>query len=82
MVTASSEGRARVAAAMRRLEVRIGELLGATSAGKRHDLEPSGVTEGLSRHERHEFRRMAEHPDVVEDVIADSTDDPCFRGSR
>lgn len=71
----STEGRARVAAAMRRLEVRIGELLGPTTPGERHDREPSAATEGLSRHQRHEFRRMAEAQDAVEDVIAKSTDD-------
>lgn len=73
----SSEGRARVAAAQRRLEVRVGELLGPTTPGARTDREPSIAIEGssLTKDERHAFRAMAEHPDVVEDVIADSTDE-------
>lgn len=74
----STEGRARVAAAQRRLEVRIGQLLGPTTTGERHDLEPSVATEGsdgLTRHQRHDFRAMAADPETVEDVIATSTDD-------
>lgn len=42
----STEGRARVAAAQRRIEVRIGQLLGPTEPGQRHDLEPSRMGEG------------------------------------
>lgn len=61
---------------MRRLEVRIGQLLGPTSNGKRHDLEPSLAKEGsLNKNQRREFRQMAEHPEVIEEVIAESTDD-------
>jgi hypothetical protein len=71
----STEGRARVTAAMRRLEVRIGQLLGPTpdpqETGAR---KGSGATEPLSRHERHEFRKMAANPDTVEDVISKSDD--------
>ncbi|MGD9798884.1 MAG: hypothetical protein AB7V15_12310, partial [Acidimicrobiia bacterium] len=70
----SRDGLARVEAAKRRVEARIGDLLGPTSPGRR----PSVATEGaddLSKDERHEFREMAEHPDVVEEVIAASTDD-------
>lgn len=72
----ATEGRARVAAAMRRLEVRIGELLGPTTPGQRHDREPSLASEGsdLTPNERHTFRKMAEHRDTVEDEIAKSTD--------
>lgn len=69
----STEGRARVAAAMRRLEVRIGQLLGPPSPG-RPSTETSVMTD-VSRHQRQEFREMAEHPEVVEAVIADSTDE-------
>jgi hypothetical protein len=72
----STEGRARVAAAMRRLEVRIGTLLGpAESVAGPGRGKPSTATDGLSRDQRHEFRAMAEHPEVVEDVIASSTDE-------
>lgn len=74
----ATEGRARVAAAQRRLEVRIGHLLGPTTPGERHDLGPSIVTEGsdaLTKDQRHDFRRMAENEPIVEDVIASSTDE-------
>jgi hypothetical protein len=75
----SIEGRARTAAAMRRLEVRIGQLLGPAEKGR-----PSNGNvpreEHLPGNRRHDFRQMAEHEDVVEDVIADSTDeDPASR---
>ena len=67
----SREGRARVAAAIRHLEVRIGVLLGPSKVGSH-----SSATEGpaLTRHEREDFRKMAARPDVVEAVIAESTD--------
>jgi hypothetical protein len=75
----SIEGRARTAAAMRRLEVRIGQLLGPAEKGR-----PSNGNvpreERLPGNRRHDFRQMAEHEDVVEEVIADSTDeDPASR---
>ncbi|MBS1836234.1 MAG: hypothetical protein JST64_00900 [Actinobacteria bacterium] len=54
----SRDGRAEVDTAMRRMEQRIGVLIGkATANGK-----------GL------EFRKLAEHPDIVDEVIAESTD--------
>lgn len=67
----STEGRSRVAAAMRRLEVRIGDLLGPAEnpAGKSIPHE-----ESIPANRRHEFRQMAAHPDVVEDEIDQSTD--------
>lgn len=76
----STEGRSRVAAAMRRLEVRIGELLGPAQVGggnhgNQHDPRPSVATKGLSPDQRHDFREMAANPEVVEKVIEDSTDD-------
>jgi len=67
--------------------VRIGQLLGPTSAGRRHDREPSTAIEGsddlsnqhagslasdpaveddLTPNERSQFRKMADHPDVVD----------------
>lgn len=67
----STEGRARVAAAMRRLEARIGELDDKRKPGP----SSSVATDELTRHERYEFRQMAEHPEVVEEVIAESTDE-------
>jgi N6-adenosine-specific RNA methylase IME4 len=64
------EQRAQVEAARRWVEVRIGQLLGRVEIGQRTDLEPSPVGEGLDKHERHEFRKLAEHADVVERTIA------------
>ena len=72
----SNEGRARVSAAMRRLEVRIGELLGPPQHGgdrKSDQVEHDRLD--LSKDQRREFRQMAEHPEVVEAVIAESTDE-------
>lgn len=74
----STEGRARVAEAQRYLEVRIGTLLGPVptpqeSGSRKGSLanEPSNLTPN----ERSQFRAMAEHPEIVEEVIAESTDD-------
>lgn len=80
----STEGRSRVAAAMRRLETRIGALIPPMSRqeagarrGPRHD-EDLKLTDEAKAH----FRQMAEHPEVVEQVIAESTDDrPASRRS-
>ena len=73
----STEGVARVEAAKRRLEVRIGQVLGPPQQGRRVDLEPLPRAEEVPvpPTQRHEFRQMAAHPDVVEQVIAESTDD-------
>lgn len=74
----STDGRARVAATVRRLEVRIGQLLGPApdpSQSRRADLDPSVTNDGLSRNQRHDFRRMAEHPEIVEAVAEESTDE-------
>ena len=70
----SIEGRGRLAVALRRLEVRIGEVLGkAPSAGR-----PSGGNlvhgQDLSDRQRHDFRNMAEHADLVEALTEQSTD--------
>ena len=60
---------------MRHLEMRIGELLGPPTPGERTDINPSVATDRLSKDERHDFSQMAAHPEVVEEVIAESTDD-------
>ena len=75
------DGRARSAATMRYLEARIGTLLGAPQPGTRTDLSvATDGLDGLSRHQRNEFRQMASNPDVVNEVIAASTDnDPPSR---
>lgn len=76
----STEGRSRVAAALRRLEVRIGELLGPADVGgdRKSDRFTRGVTDSpgaLTANQRSEFRKMADRPDVVEQVIEESDDD-------
>lgn len=74
----STEGRGRVAAAQRRLEVRIGKLLGPANLG--HDRSPGATSlanevENLTPNQRHAFRQLAENEDAVEAVIASSNDD-------
>lgn len=76
----SIEGRSTVSATIRRLEVRIGEVIGAGSRGgdrgNQHTGGKSTATDlPLSKDERSDFRNMAANADVVEDVIADSTDE-------
>lgn len=73
----SSEGRQAIAATVRRIEVRVGEVLGRVEFGERTDLQPSVVTEGsaLTKHERHDFRQMASHPEIVEAEIAKGSDE-------
>lgn len=73
----STEGRKQVQETMRRLEARCGWLLGpAAPNGKGSPASGSVATDPspLTKDERHEFRQMAAHPDVVEQVIAESTD--------
>lgn len=69
-------GQARVAAAQRRIEVRIGKLLGPAEVGSnQHSEGVTAVTPSqLSSRERVEFRRMAAHEDVVERHLARATD--------
>lgn len=70
----SKDGRARVAASMRRGEIRIGELLGPAKPGPQP--ESSFASEdSITANQRHEFRQMAQNPDLVEDAIAESTDE-------
>lgn len=76
----STEGRARVAEAQRHLEVRIGLLLGPADRGGDNGNQHTGgkyvATEtALTATQRNEFRQMAEHSDVVDEVIAESTDE-------
>src|SRR5690606_32046103 len=68
----SSDGRARVAATQRRLEARIGDLLGPP---ENHGPATPDHGKGLNDRQRSEFRQMAANPDVVDDVIDESTDD-------
>lgn len=74
----STEGRAKVEAARRRLEVRIGQLLGPAPTPQQ-----SGAKKGssanepspLTKDERSQFRKMADHPELVDAVIDDSNDE-------
>lgn len=72
----STEGRARVQAAMRTLEVRIGTLLGPAptpqETGARKGAPASAPS--IHRNQANDFRQMAANPDVVEEVIVESTD--------
>jgi SAM-dependent methyltransferase len=70
----SIDGRARVAATMRRLEVRIGDVLGPPQRGRPSEPNPHH-DEDFHDQQLSDFRKMAEHPDEVEDVIAKSNDD-------
>ena len=73
----STEGRQAIAATVRRIEVRVGEVLGAAVTGVNQHSEPYVTTEGstLTHHERHDFRQMAAHPEIVEAEIASGTDE-------
>ena len=74
----STDGRKAVAAAMRRLEARIGEVIGAAKPGPPQS--SVAAEDSLTKHERHEFRKLAAHPEIVNDVIdASSDDDPPSR---
>jgi hypothetical protein len=72
----STEGRQAIAATVRRIGVRVGEVLGETKHyhGNQFDVRVSEATETLSKHERHDFRQMAAHPEIVEAEIAKGTD--------
>lgn len=74
----SREGVAEAEGALRRLEVRVGKMLGPPptpqESGRRKGsvaTEPSGLMPDA----RHDFRQLAEHVDVVEAVIASSSDE-------
>lgn len=74
----STEGRARVAAAQRRIEVRIGQLLGPAKTDHDRSAGATSFTDevgDLTPNQRSDFRRMASDPDEVEAQIAASTDD-------
>lgn len=71
----SREGIAEAEAASRRLEMRIGTLLGPAVNGgdRRSDQFERDLTE-ISADARHDLRTLAEHAEVVEEVIAASDD--------
>jgi hypothetical protein len=67
------EGRSVIAATLRRIEVRIGKLLGPATLGAN---QHSGFDRdrSLSADQRSQFRKMAEYEDLVEEIIAESDD--------
>ena len=73
----STEGRAKVEAARRRLEARIGQLLGPAKCGPPAADESSLASEDslLTANDRSHFRKLADHPDIVDAVIDESTDE-------
>jgi hypothetical protein len=68
----SRDGIAEAEAVLRRLEVRVGKLLGPAEVGGRGKVSTTSDT--FSRDERSDLRALADHEDVVEQVIAESTD--------
>lgn len=73
----TKEGRARLEAALRRIEIRMGEVLGEAQHGgdRKSDQVPREELDlPLPKKERHELRLLAAHQDVAEQVIATSDD--------
>lgn len=71
----SREGIAEAESALRRLEMRVGALLGpANTGGDRRSDQFDRDRTGLAPDARSDFRTLADHPDVVESVIAESSD--------
>lgn len=80
MAQHTKQGRARLEAALRRIEMRMGEVLGdAERGGDRGNQHTGGKLSAgnlpeLPKKERHELRLLAAHRDVAEQVIAKSDD--------
>jgi hypothetical protein len=73
----ATEGTARVETTKRRLEMRVGLLLGPTRQGQKSDDGPLHRDEevaGMHDSQASTFRAMAADPDTVEEVISASTD--------
>lgn len=70
----ATEGTARVETAKRRLEVRVGVLLGPPVVGGAHQVDRDQPGVEIDKAVRSQFRAMAADPDTVEEVIAASTD--------
>lgn len=68
------EQRSELQAAARWCELRIGELLGKGERGnpnlKRVPITPVGEISGIGREDRHKFRQLAEHKQLVAKLIA------------
>lgn len=61
-------------AAMRYLEMRIGELAGPAQPSNQYtDTAVPSLVQHAGRNRLHDFRKMAAHPEVVEQVIAESS---------
>lgn len=64
-------------AAMRRIEVRLGELSGPAEHGgdRRSDqVSRERLDRDLPRNDLYKFRKMAAHPDIVDQIIDESTE--------
>jgi hypothetical protein len=69
----STKGRQAIAATVRRIGIRAGELLPDAMTGSHHSVTTEGSL--LTKHERYDFRQMAAHPEIVEAEIAKGTDE-------
>lgn len=71
----NNEGVAQAEATLRRLELRVSVLLPDAVVGSH-----ASAIAGVNRDERRWFRKIGAHPDIVEQVIAESSDaDPASR---
>jgi hypothetical protein len=70
------EGRKAIVATVRRIDKRAGEVLGKATQGQRFDLSTldNDPKFKIDPKEKYQLRLMAQHPDIVEQVIAESTD--------
>lgn len=73
----NSEGRQAISSTVRRIEMRVGEVLGEATRyhGNQYDERDSISNESLNKDERHLFRQMAANPEIVEQEIAKGTDE-------
>lgn len=73
-ISIAKVGKARMEATVRRIEIRVGEVLGEPEQGKRTDLSGAPDKFPLRRQEAHELRLLASHRDLVERVLAGADD--------
>lgn len=61
---------------MRRMEQRIGVLIGPAEHGgdRKSDQVDRDPLDPLTPSQRRDFRKLAEHADIVDEVIAESSD--------
>jgi len=70
----SRGGVAEAEGTLRRLEIRVGTLLGPATRSHDRTAGAKSVATNIDRVARHDLRKLADHADVVEDVIATSDD--------